>query len=83
MDGTCIQFIQNTDTVNVRSRSGYRGVSQVHGKWQARIAFKKKNYYLGTFANIEDAVKARKRAEEELFEPFLKQYTENCSRQED
>ena len=31
-------------------------------------------YNLGTFVNLEDAVAARKKAEEELYEPFLREH---------
>lgn len=82
VDGTCIQFISNTDKLSARNTSGYRGVYPYRGKWGAEIRFKKKRYHLGTFTNIEDAVKARKRAEEMLYGEFLKQYAEKTSQQE-
>ena len=31
-------------------------------------------YIVGTFVNLEDAVAARKKAEEELYEPFLREH---------
>ena len=40
------------------------------------IFFKGKRHYLGQYGRFEDAVKARKRAEEELFEPFLREFAE-------
>lgn len=50
------------------------------GKWVAQIQYKKKTYYLGSYDRFEDAVKARKQAEEwvkedarELLEKFQKQ----------
>lgn len=53
--------------------SGVRGVyyDGKRGKYRARIKFKRKIYNLGYFTNLEDAVKARKHAEEEYFERFL------------
>lgn len=56
--------------------SGVRGVTWAkHAKkWRALINFKKKKYDLGYFKHKEDAVNARKRAEEMLFEPFLEWY---------
>ena len=53
--------------------SGVRGVyyDSKRGKYRARIKFKRQIYNLGYFNNLEDAVKARKRAEEDLFERFL------------
>lgn len=39
----------------------------------ATIEFKKKRYNLGTFINKEDAIKARKEAEENLHKKFLRE----------
>jgi hypothetical protein len=41
---------------------------------RAAIGFQGKVYNLGTFVNLEDAVAARKKAEEELYEPFLREH---------
>ena len=55
--------------------SGHTGVqATADGKWTARIVFKRKRYYLGTYSEYDDAVKARERAEEELFGGFLADY---------
>ena len=43
-------------------------------KWMAFIQFQKKSIYLGSFDKFEDAVKARERAEEELWEPTLNEF---------
>ena len=53
--------------------SGVRGVyfDQKRGVYQARIRFQKKLYNLGTYTNLDDAVKARRQAEEKYFEGFL------------
>ena len=53
--------------------SGVRGVyyDGKRGKYRARIKFKRKIYNLGYFTNLEDAIKARKRAEDEIFRKFL------------
>lgn len=40
------------------------------GKWGARIQYKRKLYNLGTFDTKEEAIKARKEKEEELFGEF-------------
>ena len=57
--------------------SGVRGVyyDGKRGKYRARIKFKRKIYNLGYFTNLEDAIKARKRAEEDIFEAFLEANT--------
>lgn len=44
--------------------SGVVGVSQRRGKWSARIKRNRRNIYLGDFHRFEDAVAARKAAEE-------------------
>lgn len=53
--------------------SGCRGVYwyKKQNKWVARLKFQGKLMTLGSFANYEDAVKARHRAEEEYFGTFL------------
>ena len=53
--------------------SGVRGVyyDGKRGKYRARIKFRRKIYNLGYFTNLEDAIKARKRAEEDYFGKFL------------
>ena len=58
------------------NKSGVTGVfwDNRSGKWKAKITFQKKSRHLGYFDNFEDAVKARQRAEEELFEPFLEKH---------
>lgn len=54
-------------SVRKDNKSGYRGVCQKkNGKWIAYIMKSGQRYFLGTFTNKEDAVKARIRAENEL-----------------
>jgi hypothetical protein len=55
--------------------SGNTGVTwdKSKNKWLASIIFKKKYFFLGRYAKKEDAVKARKTAEEKLFNPFLEE----------
>ena len=74
VDGTCIERITNQkNTAN--NTSGYRGVyKRENSRWRAAIGFKGKVYNLGTFLNLEDAVAARKKAEKELYEPFLQKH---------
>ena len=46
-------------------------------KWEALIGYKRKNIYLGSFKNKDDAIKARKRAEKELYGEYaLKDYND-------
>jgi len=66
------------------SKTGYRGVyfSNRDQKYIASIGFKKKDKKLGSFDTLEEAVKARAKAEKEIYEPFLKKYEENCLKDE-
>jgi len=79
-------LVENTSISNIKnkkarkdSKTGHRGVyfSNKKGKYIAHIGFQKKNYILGRFDTLEEAIKARSRAEEEIYEPFLKQYEES------
>lgn len=68
--------------VRSNNTSGCPGVSFHHGKWIAKITYKKISYRLGCFANKEDAIAARKKAEEDLKadpEYFAQRYSANCS----
>ncbi len=75
IDGTCVEMIR-ANTVRSNNTSGVPGVEWVSSKglWRATICFKGKRHYLGGYRTFEDAVKARRRAEEELYQPFLEQY---------
>lgn len=58
-----------------RGQTGYRGVFPCgNKKYRARITFRKKVYDLGVFAHIEDAIAARKEAEDQLYGNFLAWY---------
>lgn len=71
-DGTLISAIDGRRKKNRNSSTGYTGVS-VHksGKYRAYICFRRKQYHLGIFDSIEDAIAARKQAEKEIYGDFL------------
>lgn len=48
--------------------SGCKGVSFISGLWRACIGCNGIKYELGNYANYEDAVNARKRAEDNMWE---------------
>ena len=75
VDGTCVEMIR-ANTKRCNNTSGVPGVEwrTAKGVWQATICFKGKRRYLGSYHRFEDAVKARKWAEEELFTPFLEEF---------
>ena len=75
VDGTFVELIRSR-TIRKNNTSGVTGVEWVPAanKWTAKICFKGERRYLGSYGKFEDAVKARRRAEEELFEPFLREF---------
>ena len=74
VDGTQISKITSTK-LNATNTSGSRGVyfDKNTGKWRARLKFKGKLMNFGSYINFEDAVKARKAAEQEYYGEFLEQ----------
>lgn len=56
--------------------SGVRGVSfkKDKNKYKATIGFKKRTYFLGYYDKLEDAKKAREKAEEKFYKPILEKY---------
>lgn len=76
-EGTLISLISSKKMFS-NNTSGNRGVSldKKSGKWHSYIGFKGKIYNLGYFYEKEDAVKARLRAEKEIYGNFLQWYTE-------
>lgn len=77
VDGTCVEMIR-ANTRRSNNTSGEPGVEWRRDQktWRASICFKGQRRYLGNYPKFEDAVNARKRAEEELFEPFLREFAE-------
>lgn len=76
-DGTCVEMLRS-NKVRRNNKSGVPGVEWRPSKsvWRSTICFKGKRYYLGSFKQFDQAVVARKRAEKELVEPFLKTFPE-------
>lgn len=64
--------------LNKNNKSGHKGVcwSKQYQKWEASLKFKSKKYHLGLYDKLEDAVKARAKGEEHIFDPFLEWYAE-------
>ena len=76
-DGTSVIALKRAN-LNKNNTSGFRGVSYIKklDKYRAYINFKRKQYNLGLYSDIKDAVKARKAAEEHIYGDFLKYYAE-------
>lgn len=70
-----LNFYSNNKMKN--NLSGHTGISIVNNKYRARIQINKNSVHLGYFDNEDDAIKARKDAEEKYFKPILKNKTEN------
>lgn len=78
IDGTSVTLLErNANRLCSNNTSGYTGVYRQRktGRWASQICFKGKTYYLGAYDEIQDAVKARERAEE-MYSEFLEWYYE-------
>ena len=49
------------------SKSGIKGVYPENGKWRVMINYNRKQYRLGTFSDIQEAIKVRQEAEARLY----------------
>ena len=79
VDGTSVTLLEKAGKRLISTNtSGYNGVHWSKGsqKWIAQIGFKGKTYHLGSFSRIEDAVEARKKAENRIYGEFLEWYYE-------
>ena len=82
IDGTCVEMLA-AKTVRSNNTSGVPGVDwrASKGVWRASICFKGRRVYLGSYGRFEDAVRARKRAEEELHDSFVREFAETASQE--
>lgn len=78
VEGTSLYQIKNSvnGKLNQNNTSGVTGVylQKKTNKWKASIKFQGKNIQLGTFTEKDEAIAARKEAEEILFNPLLEKY---------
>lgn len=76
-EGTFINLISN-NKVRKNNKSGVTGVTIRKNKYStsyiATIGIKGQNIRIGTYRNIEDAIKARKEAEKKYFKPIIEKY---------
>ena len=74
---------QANNTINSgiqrNNKSGVTGVVWVEqiNRWTAQITYQKKRIHLGSFENLEDAIKARENAEIKYFGEYRYQKSEN------
>lgn len=81
IDKTCIEMIK-PKKLRSDNTSGHTGVVAMRNKWHAQICFKGKNYHLGTYEKIEDAIHEREVAEEKIFGEFLEWYYANFPKED-
>lgn len=66
VDGTCINHLQSKK-IPANNTTGVRGVfKDKRGKYVARIALQKKQYWLGAYPTLAEAAETRKEAEETI-----------------
>lgn len=75
---TNVGYLMRT-TVNKNNTTGHTGVcfNRARQQFIASITFQGKTHYLGCFSKMSEAVKARERAEEELYTPVIERFTAN------
>lgn len=74
--GTAPCKLIDTEKTRSTNTSGVTGVyyDKRRDKWVAEIMFKKEKYFLGRFDDKQEAIDARKKAEEQIFGAFLAWY---------
>ena len=79
---TYLTHVAGTSMDQLKSRklpsdntTGCKGVYLIRGKYIAKIVFQKKQYFLGTYDCFEEAVRARRKAEEILFDRVTAHYS--------
>lgn len=61
--------------ISKNNKTGIKGIfKNKKGYYVATIGFKKSKIYLGSYKKIEEAIKARKEAEEKYYKPILEKY---------
>lgn len=84
IDGVQVPLL--TKKVRSDSGTGHKGVQRRvrngKEKFEVSITVKGKRKYIGTYSKLDDAIKARKAAEKEYFEPYIKALKEREKEQE-
>ena len=71
--GTSLDMLKS-EKIPTNNTSGVKGVYLIKGKWVAKIVFQKKQYYLGAFTDFNEAVQARKDAEDIIRDGTVEHY---------
>lgn len=81
--GTTISAIKNNKPNKNNTTSGVKGVCFVSSRqeYKAYITIQKRNINLGYYKNKENAIKARKKAEEQYLNPIIKKFETSDAKQ--
>lgn len=71
--GTCIDQLKSKK-IPKNNTTGVKGVYLIKGRYAAKIVFQKKQYYLGSYASLEEAAKARQLAERAIADEVVRFY---------
>lgn len=63
-----------TKGISSRNKTGVKGVCKSGDRYRAYITINYKTTNLGSFINLEDAIEARKNAEEQYHNPLIEEY---------
>ena len=77
VEGTSLGIIASEKLLST-NKSGVKGVywqKKTH-RWIAQIQFQGRKRHLGCFETLEEAAEARKKAEQELYEPVLQKHSD-------
>lgn len=82
VEGTSIFNINQK--ISKANKSGFKGVIWDKGKnlWKVYITFKGEKKHLGYYVSKQDAINARKEAEEKYFKPILEKYNNEVEKDE-
>lgn len=81
IEKTNLSMLVSAKNVRKDNSSGCTGVYKNNrsGKWYVTISFQKKRYYIGTYAEREHAIIMRKKAEEYLHDPVIRNQWSNLT----
>ncbi len=76
VDNTCLEWLEHRKKRS-DNKSGFQGVRRLaSGRYETMIGFRKDRYYLGVYDTFDEAVDARCRGEQVLYEAFAAAYRE-------
>ena len=76
VDGTCVEWLEKRKS-RKDNTSGFRGVYRMkNGRYRVDIGFKRDRFYLGTYAELQEAIDVRMEAEKKIHSGFLEAYKE-------